>query len=158
MATLYELNEDFLALLDMASDEDETAFNDTLEGILGTIDIKMDDYAAVMTHIESDIALHKAEIDRLSVRKKSLENNLKRMKERLYESMIATDRRKVQTELHTFSIVKNGGKLPVIIDGDVPDNFCRKTPDNDKIRLALETGNALTFAHYGERGEHLAIK
>lgn len=167
METLYKLTEDYEALLEYADSvdpDDEEVFLQTLDSVTATIDVKMDDYAVVMDHMASRAALIDKEIKRLTAIKHAIDNNHKRMQERLYESMIATDRRKVQTDLHTFSIVKNGGKLPLIIDPDanIPHKWCKITiePDKDMIRTALETGNAevLEFAHFGERGEHLTIK
>jgi hypothetical protein len=69
--------------------------------------------------------------------------------------------KEIETDMHRFKIVKNGGKLPLKIDGGVPEHFLKKeikeSPDNDKIREALDNGEALTFAHYGDRGTHLKI-
>lgn len=165
METLYTLTGDYLNLMQLADStdpEDEQAFIDTLDGILGAIDIKADQYAAVMSEISGRKGIVKAEIDRLTAVMRALSNHEDRMKEALYGSMIATDRREIKTDLHTFKIVKNGGKLPLIIEdgADIPDKYCKVTiePDKDKIRTALETGNVLDFAHFGERGEHLSIK
>lgn len=167
MASLYELTGDFLALSNMADSTDEReqeVFLQTLEAVIGTIDMKMDDYAAVMTEMDNTTKNIDEEIQRLTARKNAISNNLKRMRERLYEVMVATDRRKVKTDLHTFAIQKNGGKLPIIIDQDanVPHKWCKIAiePDKDMIRAALESGNTevLSFAHFGERGEHLSIR
>jgi len=144
---------------DSIDPEDEQVFLDTLESVLGAIDLKMDDYAVVMSHMKEREDLIDNEIKRLKARKDAIKNNRTRMNERLYEVMITTDRRKVTTDLHTFSIRKNGGKLPLVITGDVPDNFQKVIyePDNERIREALDNGEALDFAHYGERGEYLKI-
>lgn len=165
MDTLYTLTEDYQALLQLADDpDDEQAFSDTLEGIIGALDVKMDDYAAVLQNMGFRASMIDAEIKRLTARKKAVENSIQRMKDRLKESMKATDRAKVVTELHTFVVKKNGGKLPLIIDPDakIPDKFCKVivSPDMELIRKSLETGNTevLAFANFGERGDHLEIK
>lgn len=163
MEGLYPLTAECLALMEYADSidpEDEQVFTDTLEGLFGTIDMKMDDYAVVMDQMKGREDLIDLEIKRLTERKEAIKNNRTRMKERLQESMKATGRRRVTTDLHTFSIQKNGGKLPLIIDGEVPDNYQKiiYEPDNELIRKALDEGKELDFAHYGERGEHLRIK
>lgn len=167
METLYELTQDYQALLEYADStdpDDQQVFTDTLDGIFGAIDVKFDQYAAVMEQMTAHEDMLEREIQRLMHLQKAINHNKQRMKDRLYESMIATDRTKIQTDLHTFSIRKNGGKLPLVIDHpeDIPDKFTRVIyePDKEKIRLALETGNvdALKFAHLGERGSHLEIK
>lgn len=166
METLYSLTSDYMSLMELADStdpEDAQAFADTLEGIIGAVDLKMDDYAVCVDHMNTRAAAIDKEITRLTARRDSIKNSVKRMKERLKESMIATDRRKVVTDFHTFRIQKNGGVVALIIDDPtrVPDKFCKVIvePDNDKIRKALETGDeeAKEFAHLAERGEHLVI-
>jgi len=165
MESLYNLTADYQTLMEYADSvdpDDEQVFLDTLDSVTATIDVKMDDYAVVMDHMKAREDLIDMEIKRLTARKNAISGNRARMRQRLYDSMIATDRTKVTTDLHTFSIAKNGGKLPLIIDGDVPDKYQKiiMEPDKDLIRTALETGNteALKFAHFGERGTHLNIK
>ena len=160
--SMYELSNDYNGLMEYADSidpEDEQVFLDTLESVLGAIDLKMDDYAVVMSHMKEREDLIDNEMKRLKARKDAIKNNRTRMNERLYEVMITTGRRKVTTDLHTFSIRKNGGKLPLVITGDVPDNFQKVIyePDNERIREALDNGETLDFAHYGERGEYLKI-
>jgi len=165
MESLYNLTEDYQVLMEYADStdpDDEQVFLDTLDSVTATINVKMDDYAVVMDHMKEREDLIDLEIKRLTARKNAISNNRAKMRERLYDSMLATDRTKVTTDLHTFSIVKNGGKLPLIINGDVPDKYMKviMEPDKDLIRTALETGNTevLKFAHFGERGQHLSIK
>jgi hypothetical protein len=67
---------------------------------------------------------------------------------------------KIKTDLHIFTVCRNGGKQPMEITGEVPDNYKRIVyeTDTEKIRAALEAGEELTFAHLNERGTHLMIK
>jgi hypothetical protein len=70
--------------------------------------------------------------------------------------------KEVTTDMHRIKVVKNGGKLPLSIDdGCVPDEYIKKvvveSPDKEKIRAALESGEVLPFASLGERGTHLKI-
>lgn len=163
MESLYELTGDYLSLMEYADStdpDDEQVFADTLEAVLGAIDLKADAYATVMTELTARVETIKNEIDRLSTIKRTIENHHARMKDALLMSMQATDRREIKTDLHTFKIVKNGGKVPLIIDGDVPEGMCKiiLEPDKDRIRAAIENGDDIPYAHLGERGEHLAIK
>ena len=70
------------------------------------------------------------------------------------------NQRKITTDFHTFIVCKNGGKQPMEITGDVPDNYKRVVyeTDTEKIRKELEAGATLPFAHLEECGEHLRIK
>lgn len=163
MDSLYSLTSEYQTLMEYADSidpDDEKVFLDTLEGVVGTLDTKMDEYASVMDHMKAREEYIDQEIKRLTDRKNAIKNNRTRMNKRLYESMCAADRRKVVTDLYTFAITKNGGKLPLLIDGEVPDKYQKiiMEPDKDLIRKALDEGEKLDFAKYGERGEHLTIK
>lgn len=163
MESLYHLTNEFLELMEYADStdpEEEQIFLDTLDGLMGCIDKKVDSYVCVMDHMSAHKDLLNKEIDRLSGMVKALENNEKRMKVALQMAMTAMNKRKIETDYHKISIAKNGGKMPMVITGDVPDNFMKVIyePDKDKIRDALENGEALDFAYLEERGEHLIIK
>lgn len=163
MESLRALTNDYLALMEYADStnpDDERVFLDTVEQLVGAIDFKADQYATVMSEMDGRMAVLAGEIERLTKIKSAIENNKKRMKEALIESMDKMGRTKIHTDLHTFSIVKNGGVLPLQFDGEVPDSYKKVVLENDnqKIRAALEKGEKLTFAHLDERGRHLVIK
>lgn len=76
---------------------------------------------------------------------------------RLYDSMIATGRKKVETPTATLAIQKNGGNASLVFTGPVPGEYLKPgEPDNTKIRTKLAEG-PLDFAKL-ERGEHLRIR
>ena len=162
---LYELTANYLALQQMIEDPeaDMQMINDTMEAIEGSIEEKADGYAKVIKNMEASIAAIKAEQDRLTARKNLLELGIKTLKKNLEASMIATGKRKFKTDLFSFSIQKNGGKAPVILDvadtSELPDELVRikEEPDMEAIRNMLDQGEC-KYAHYGERGEGLRIK
>ena len=163
MDTLYSLTDDLRQLIDLAPSidpEDSQVFIDTLEGVIGARDDKLDGYAAVIDTLKNQVELLDHEEVRIANRKKAVENRIKMMKQRMLESMQATNQTKIQTDLHTFAIQKNGGKAPLTITGIVPDAFLKMEPktDTEKIREALEKGEQLDWAHLEERGVHLAIR
>ena len=162
---LYELTANYLALQQMIEDPeaDMQMINDTMEAIDGDIEDKADGYAKVIKNMEASIVAIKAEQDRLTARKNLLELGIKTLKKNLEASMIATGKRKFKTDLFSFSIQKNGGKAPVILDvadtSELPDELVRikEEPDMEAIRNMLDQGEC-KFAHYGERGEGLRIR
>ena len=164
MDTLYSLSDEYVQLMDLAistDPEDEQAFADTLEGLTAVINTKMDDYAVVMTHLKGRSDLIQTEIDRLKAMQQVIDNHEKRMKAALLNVMTEKlNQRKITTDFHTFTVCKNGGKQPMEITGDVPDNYKLVVyeTDTEKIRKELEAGATLPFAHLEERGEHLRIK
>lgn len=163
MSTLYEITGDYLSLLELLEADgniDLQAFKDTLEGIEGEFEIKADSYARVLKELTAEAGKYDAEIQRMIARRDSLNNRSKMLKQYLYESMKATGKTKFKTDLFSFGIQKNGGLQPIEIVPDVaiPDEYCRKEPDNTKIREALKNGVELPFAVLKERGEHLSIR
>lgn len=161
MSTLYELTGEYLQLCDMLSDEEENnqVILDTLEAIDGELEDKADNYAKLVKNLEADAKAIKTEIERLTQRKQSLENRADMIKQTLENSMRATGKTKFKTLLFSFNISKNGGKAPLLLTGEVPEEYRKPgEPDNQRIREALEIGEKLNFAAIGERGESLRIK
>lgn len=163
MSTLYEITGDYLRLLEMLEEEeniDPQAFADTLEGIEGEFEIKADGYARVLKELTAEAGKYDAEIQRMTARRDSLNNRSKMIKQHLYESMKATGKTKFKTDLFSFGIQRNGGLQPmeIVPDVEIPDEYCRKEPDNMKIREALKTGAELPFAFLKELGDHLVIR
>ena len=163
--TLYELTGNYKTLLDLAgsmdADELET-FNDTLEAVLGEIEVKADGYAVVLAEIEGRINTVNREIGRLEAIESALSNTRRRMIDRLKTAMEDIGKKEIKTDLHRFKIVGNGGKQPLDMnEGCVPEEYMKtevkQVPDKDKIRKALESGECLTFAHLEDRGTHLKI-
>lgn len=111
--TLYELTNEYQILLDMAEDPDvdPVVLFDTMDAVGGEIEMKADGYAKVIRQLEADVEGLKTEENRISRRRKIIENNIKFMKNRLTDSMIATGKTKFKTELFSFNVQKNPAKL-----------------------------------------------
>lgn len=162
MSNLYQLTNNYETVLNMLYDEDidEQMILDTLEGIEGEIEDKADGYAKIIKELEVRRDARKAEAKRLTDSAKVFENRVNTLKQNLFNAMKQTGKTKFATDLFTFNIAKNGGKQPLTIDGDVPDEYKKiiKENDNEKIRADLEAGKELPFAHLEPRGESLRIK
>jgi hypothetical protein len=160
---LYELTADLLTLQEMLEDTvDDQCLLDTLEGVQGEYEIKLESYCKVIKNIEADMEALKAEAKRLTDRRKVLEGNVERLKKAMYDSMKATGTDKIKGQIFTVAIQRNGGKLPVIVDvptEDLPDELVKvvESPDLEAIGKLLEAGES-KYAHFGERGESLRIK
>lgn len=165
MANLYEITQDYLQILSMMEDPelDPQTLADTMEAVEGELEVKAENYAKVMKNLEADVAGIKAEIDRLSERKKTIENNIKNMKSALQMAMETTGKTKFKTELFTFNIQKTAPS--VVIDEqyieNIPDKYLKyKDPEIDKIAIkdALKKGEDLTGIAHLEQSESLRIK
>lgn len=165
MSTLYELQDEYLQLLEMLQDPeiDNQVVVDTLEGIDFELENKAENYAKIIKELEGNIEVIKIEQIRLSKKKSTMEANIVKLKNNLQDAMIRTGKTKFKTDLFSFSIQKNGGKAPVILDvkdtSELPDELVRikEEPDIEAIRKLIDAGKC-KYAHYGERGESLRIK
>jgi predicted transcriptional regulator len=159
--TLYELTEEARELQDMIEEYPPETFSDTIESLQLMIEDKADSYAAVNQNITNEIAALKAEEERLSARRKSLESNQKRLKDAIKNAMEILGQNKIKTEKFTFSVSKNGGLQPIKVDAEkLPDKFKKviMEPDNEHIREALKAGETIEGVEVLPRGEHLTIK
>lgn len=147
MSSLYDIKGRYCAIQELLSesDLDPQLLADTMEAIEGELEIKCENYAMVMKNLEGDIEALDNEIRRLTSRKKTLENNIKRMKEAVRDAMIATGKEKFKTELFSFSVQNNPPS--VVLDTEdldtLPNEFIRikKEPDKTAIKEALLKGD-----------------
>ena len=165
--TLYDLNVQMQTILEMAEDDelDPQLIADTLEGLEGEVEDKLDSYGIVMNELYMDIEKITVEIKRLTDAKKRISNNIDRMKAAVKASMDLMGKKKVQGNHFTWQIQKNGGKAPLIIDEDMPAislpeeyQLWDVKLNKEAIRQDLEAGKELPYARLGERGESLRLK
>ena len=165
MSNIYSLTADFLRIQEMMEDPelDPQTLADTMEAVEGELEMKAESYAKVMKNLEADVAGIKAEIDRLSERKKTIENNIKRMKEALQYSMETTGKTKFKTELFSFSVRNNAPK--VVMDEEylenVPERFLKysdPTINRTAIKEAIQNGEDLEGIAHLEQSTSLTIK
>ncbi|MCD8208519.1 MAG: siphovirus Gp157 family protein [Bacteroidales bacterium] len=159
--TLYEITGGLLQLLQLAEEEelDPEALEDTLEGIEGEFEDKAENYAKMIRTLESDAAGIKDEIDRLTRRRKTIENNIKRLKEHLEAAMIATGKTKFKTTLFSFGIQKNPAAVVIDNEEEIPERFfVPQDPKLDKIGVKdYLKENEAPWAHL-EQTESLRIR
>ena len=163
MNELFNLVGEYRELYEMLTDgEDEQVVTDTLEGVMGEIEIKAEGLVSVINRLDMEIEAcekhKKAWDERLRVRK----NAKDRIKRRIIEAMIAIGKNEIKAGDVTIKMQNAGGQLPLIVDENatVPERFTKLTIENDNalIRKALESGEQLDFARFGERSKVLKIK
>lgn len=129
MATLYEITGDVLRLQEMLEngDFDEETINNTLEDVMTEFEDKADAYGKVIRNMETNLDGIKAEISRLTEKKKAAENGITRIKERLKGAMEATGTEKIQGELFKFYMKNNAKSLPEDIPNDaIPEKYWKQ--------------------------------
>lgn len=162
MSTMYELTDNFMTVLEMASDPEipPEAIADTLEGIEGEIELKAQSYAIIIKELEGEAVKLKTEETRLLSKRKSLENNIKRIKDNLFNAMKITGKEKFKTDLFSFGIQKSPAKLVIDDSSLIPEKYyVEQAPKLDEQRLKsdLKSGIECEYAHL-EQGEHVRIR
>lgn len=166
--TLYEITGELLDLQNMIEEGvDPDVINDTIESVEFDLEQKAEGYVMVIRNLEAQAKAIKEEEKRLREKRLSAENGIERLKKRLFDSMNATGKKKLNAGVFTLSVQKNGGALPVIIDADVdkmPKEMLQMEirPDTKRIAELLQDEEKSRlysrFAHFGERGESLRIR
>lgn len=162
MAKLYEIVAELRDFAEtMEGMEEEQVYKDTLEGLQGELDDKVEQWCKCLKNIEGERDAVKAEKERLDARQKALENKASHMKDTLLQYLKAAG---VTKAGHTIGakIVKNGGQAPLEVltaPEDLPAEFQTVKIEANKaaIREALEAGQVVAGARICERGEHLKI-
>lgn len=158
---LYELTGQYLELEEMAANGeiDEQTFVDTMESITEDIKSKADGYARVIRNLEANVEAYKNEEERLYSKRKTLENNIKRMKSNLQYCMCVTGEKKFKTELFSFNVKKSPKKLVVDKIEAVPEEFLimQEPKVDNKALKEFVADNEVSYAHL-EQGETLVIR
>ena len=161
--TLLSLSDDFKAVRDMLETEDDKqVVLDTLEALQGDFEYKIEGCACVYDQLKAQAEMAQKKANAWDEISKALENNVIRLNNYMKLCMENAGLKEVTTDMHRIKVVKNGGKLPLSIDeGCVPEEYIKKvvveSPDKEKIRTALESGEVLPFAYLEPRGTHLKI-
>ena len=165
MATIYELTDDWKRLMEYIEDPDvdQDVLLDTWLDLDGELEAKADGYAKVMAELKAKAEALKAEIDRLTARKKSIENKTKFMNANLQSMMEATGKTKFKTELFSFGIQKNPPSVKIKDADAVPIDYLVPQPmkvDMTAVKnylKSLKEGETCEWATL-EQGESLRIR
>ena len=135
---LYELTNNYKQLLFLLEESDEVAIKDTLDSLNEAIELKAENTAKVIKQLEADSDMLKNEIQRQQDRKRTIDNNISRLKLYLQESLELAGKDKVQGELFTVSIQNNPPKLIVEDESEIPKAYWREQPPTLDRRLLLQ--------------------
>lgn len=155
---LFDLTLQQLELLRMI--EDGLDVGDTLEANEEATEIKVEGYAKIIRILEGDVATHKKEIERLAKNAQTYENAVKRLKKNIYDSMVATGKKKIEGQLFKFSIAKTPQSVNVLDETKIPKKYYIKQDaklDVKGIGDLLKSGVKIRGVQL-KQGESLRIK
>lgn len=152
MESLYELTGIFKQIDEMEGLDEETKL-DTLDSIDWTdqFEEKVENTVKVIKNKEADVEQLKEEIDRLTKRKKSIENDITRLKTGLQGAFEITGHDKIKTLLFTVSLANN--QPSVVVDEELlPRKYFIQTlkPDKTAIKELLKSGKKVKGAELQE--------
>lgn len=164
MSALFDLVGEYKELYAMLTeDEDDEVVKDTLDGIVGEIEVKSEGYVAIINKLDMEIEACKKQKEMWTQNLRVRENALDRLKTRLTQAMIQIGKNEVKAGDYTIKLMSNS-VAPVIIDDEnaVPTEYKRvivdEKIDKTKIGEALKRGETFNWCHLGEKGKHIRIK
>ena len=137
MPHMYELTtqmEGLQALIEEGELDAET-LQDTLDGLNTDLMEKGQDVLHFLANLDGDIKAFNDEINRMTARKKTLQNHHIWLKEYLRTNMIANDITKIECPVFTATLKKPGKKVEIVNEKDLPVEYQTMVPASWKINL-----------------------
>lgn len=142
---LYEIREEFLALLDAIENGEipDEAIADTLEGMKGEFDEKIENTACYIKNLKAEADAIRAEENSLKERRQAKEHQIERLKNGMMECMSHLGIKKVEGARARVTIsTRAGASVLISPDAVIPEEYQRTEVKPDKVALkeALKAG------------------
>ena len=154
---LYELSEIYNNIIDLDLPEEE--LTTALQNIDEKIEEKADNIAKTLRELDGQIETIKAEEKRLQEKRKAIENKRENIKKYLQYQMEILDKKKIKTDLFSFTISKNKTSVKILDEAKIPEEYFRitKTANKTEILKAYQEGKLKEGIEL-EQTESLRIK
>ena len=149
MKSLYELNNDYKLVLEMADDLDQQTLLDTLDSIMESIEDKAENTAKLIRSWEAEANIIKEEEKRLAERRKAIENRTQSLKMYLQIQMEVAGIDSIKRPLISVSIRNNPPKVRIIDESTIPAEYMvtpKPTVSKSEIAKALKNGEFIPGA------------
>lgn len=160
MPKLYELSSQYNQIFQAITEESGLEqLEEKLSAIEEEFDMKAENIAKIIKSLDGDIKAYKEEADRLSARKKTLENNQGRLKAYLEANMRAMGKEKIKGNVFALSIQNNPPQVIVDNEKAIPRRYKSYELHIAKKELLedLKLGGKIKGAHL-EVGTSLRIR
>lgn len=167
MATIYELNEEYLNLLELLEDPDveATEIQEQLALMQDDFERKMESYCKIRIELESKEEAIEREIKRLIRKKDTVKNNKDNIQRAIKDSMLTLGKKKMDLGSFKLSIRENAPSVKIDDETRIPTEFTvtKTTISVDKKALGnylknlQEENKYCDFAHL-EKSKSLTIK
>lgn len=136
IATLYSIQGKYQQLLNLAEQLDPELLKNTLESIDDELETKAENVAFVIKELEGQSLILEKETKRLTERKNTINNNVKRLKQSLFDAMITANKQKIKTNLFTLDIRKNPHSVFVEDESKLLNYLIEQPKKLDKTKLS----------------------
>jgi hypothetical protein len=147
---LYELTEGYKALWNLVDDNDSdlTMIETALQTVEGAIEVKANNIIIFLKSLDADAKAIKEEEQRLSARRKAIENKHLSIKQYLQTQMELAGIEKLKTATHSIGLQNNPPALQIIDVDVIPQKFltlipARYEPRKDDIKAAIKAGEVV---------------
>jgi len=137
---LYDLTHNYQNLLELMDDESipQEEITAALNGLEGEFNLKAENIAKLMRSMESDTKAIKDEENRLSKRRKALENRVISLKTYLSDSMRAIGKDKIKGDIFTLSFGKCPPSVYISDEALIDEAYYVDNPIIDKKLILTE--------------------
>lgn len=150
MVSLYELEKQYHDLITEYSDgEDFDAWNELLDEITGTIDVKVTNIALVVKQIEAEESALADEIKRLQAKKSARSAKVQRLKNYMLDGMLTAGLDKTTDVRAEVRVQNNPPSVTVLDEKAIPSEYwIAQEPKLDKRGIidALKAGGEVSGA------------
>jgi len=149
---LYEITGQYTKLDEMLGEVedggDAQAYHDLAEWITDSLENKVAGICAIIRNNEAEADAIKLEIDRLTKKRKAMENKAQWLKDYLLYHLQEIGQEKVKAGLWSVAVKDNPPSVLLAEDDLLPDEYYRvkKEPDLVKIKADLKAGISVPYA------------
>lgn len=141
---IYELTDAYQQIITLMEEGDAVDLADTLESIEEALEVKLENTAKVIRTIEAEAAALKAEEDRLKKRRTTMENNVSRMKQYIFEAMQKTGKEKLKGVHVSLRLQVNPPSVNLLNDKAIPAHYLvEQLPTIDKKAVLQDLKNGI---------------
>jgi hypothetical protein len=148
---LYEITEQFRKLDDFIpeidSEEQAQAYTELFDWLQGTLEEKIEGLCAVIANADAESVALKAEIDRLTKRKRASEAKVDRLKDYMKFELDRMQQKQVKTGVWSVTVQDNPPSCKVD-ESSLSDSWWKveRKPDISKVKDALKAGEKVDGA------------
>lgn len=150
---LYELTSAYSTLWDLVDNEDSdlSMIETALQTVESSIELKASNIVIFLKSLDNDAKAIKEEEQRLSARRRAIENKHASIKSYLQAEMEIAGIEKLKTATHSLSLQNNPPALQIFDNEAIPQKYLTLVPEHyevrkDEVKAAIKAGEVVPGA------------